>query len=429
MLVDTSDRPIWGWNSYDGYGAAISEAEARENLALFHEKLQPAGYEYFCLDAAWYADGSAAEWAALRKQGRDRYMHIDEYGRYVPSPERFPSGLKDLADRCHALGLKFGVHMMRGFPRPAAEKNTPIKGTSYHVRDLLTPEDDCAWCRYWAAGDAAHPGMAAFYASEVEYLAEEIGVDFIKLDDVTEHPEHVKLFAEAVRHVKRSIVLSLSPGNEVWPGTYREVAPFANMIRITADVWDDDGDNLRKLACWHLMEDCRDPHCRIDMDMIPIGGLQVNLPPDKDAPLGAGRQSHLSEIGKRTLMTILALAGSPLVFGGALPQTSDADLAFVTHPGMLECDRDCETGVRTSFHRHLDVRRAPSRRDAGTGWLGLFNVGPRKRCFTVTARDLGFDVLPELCDVWRGTPVAPLDRASFACELEGLDCLFLKYRA
>jgi len=142
MLVDTSDRPIWGWNSYDGYGAAISEAEARENLALFHEKLQPSGYEYFCLDAAWYADGSAAEWAALRKQGRDRYMHIDEYGRYVPSPERFPSGLKDLADRCHALGLKFGVHMMRGFPRPAAEKNTPVKGTSYHVRDLLTPEQD-----------------------------------------------------------------------------------------------------------------------------------------------------------------------------------------------------------------------------------------------------------------------------------------------
>ena len=427
MLAEI-DAPIRGWNSYDGYGAAICEAEALANLELFRTKLQPFGYEYFCLDAAWYADGSAREWAELKAQGRDRFMHIDGYGRYIPSPERFPAGLKSLADRCHAYGLKFGLHMMRGLPRPAVERNTPVRGTDLHARDLRTPEDDCAWCRYWAAGDAAHPGMAAFYASEVEYLAEELEADLIKLDDVTEHPEHVKLFADAVARVERPIVLSLSPGGEVWPGTYREVAPFANMIRITADVWDSDADNLRKLERWHLMENCRDPRCRLDLDMIPIGGLQVNLPRDKDAPLGAGRQSRLSENGKRTLMTILAMTGSPLIFGGALPQTSDADLGYVTHPGVLECNADCEVGRRTSFHRHLDVRKSPSRRDPAEGWLGLFNTGSRARRFTVTAEDLGFSVLPDLFDVWRGTRVEPLDRTAFTCELDGLDSLFLKYR-
>ena len=61
MYINTASIPIRGWNSYDGYGASISEAETLENLEIFLKKLKPAGYEYFCLDAAWYADGGAEE--------------------------------------------------------------------------------------------------------------------------------------------------------------------------------------------------------------------------------------------------------------------------------------------------------------------------------------------------------------------------------
>ena len=57
---------------------------------------------------------------------------MDEYGRLMPSPNRFPSaadgkGFKPIADYIHSKGLKFGIHIMRGIPRQAVAKNVPIK--------------------------------------------------------------------------------------------------------------------------------------------------------------------------------------------------------------------------------------------------------------------------------------------------------------
>ncbi len=59
---------------------------------------------------------------------------MDELGRLTPAPNRFPSaangaGFKPLADYVHSLGLKFGIHIMRGVPRQAAQQNTPILGS------------------------------------------------------------------------------------------------------------------------------------------------------------------------------------------------------------------------------------------------------------------------------------------------------------
>ena len=407
MYINTASIPIRGWNSYDGYGASISEAEALENLEIFLKKLKPAGYEYFCLDAAWYADGGAEEWSRLAAEGKYRYMHMDAWGRYIPSPERFPSGLKKIAGLCHQAGVKFGVHMMRGLPRRAVQENTPVLGTNYHAQDLYDPENDCLWCKYWASAKADHPGTQAFYNSEVEYLANELEVDFIKLDDVTEHPGHVELFANAIARVERPIVLSLSPGNEVWDGTYRAVLPFANMMRTTGDVWDEDADNLRKLERWYALESCNDPRCRLDFEKIPMGGLQVNVPQLDKVSLGQARQSRLTAEGKRTLMTILAMTGSPLIFGGALPFTPEEDLALVTHPGMLACQQACQVGRRMSYYRHLDIRRSVSREDENVGWIGLFNTTGIDRLFHVSAEDLGLSAWPELTDVWTGQPVKP----------------------
>ena len=65
---------------------------------------------------------------------------MDEYGRLLPAPKRFPSasdgnGFKGLADKIHALGFKFGIHVMRGIPRQAVARNTPIEGTDFHAAD------------------------------------------------------------------------------------------------------------------------------------------------------------------------------------------------------------------------------------------------------------------------------------------------------
>ena len=104
MLITKTEIPPSGWNSFDCYLTTINEVQTLANLEQFLRKLKPAGYEYFCLDAAWYADGDAELDEDLRRVGQNRKMHIDEFGRFIPSPINFPHGLRPIADRCHENG-------------------------------------------------------------------------------------------------------------------------------------------------------------------------------------------------------------------------------------------------------------------------------------------------------------------------------------
>ena len=79
MLITKTEIPPSGWNSFDCYLTTINEEQTLANLEQFLRKLKPAGYEYFCLDAAWYADGDAELDEDLRRVGQNRKMHIDEF--------------------------------------------------------------------------------------------------------------------------------------------------------------------------------------------------------------------------------------------------------------------------------------------------------------------------------------------------------------
>ena len=70
--------------------------------------------------------------------------------RFVPSPNRFPSaanvaGFKPLVDYVHSKGLKFGIHIMRGIPREAVDRNLPIKGTKFRAADVADKVNVCKW--------------------------------------------------------------------------------------------------------------------------------------------------------------------------------------------------------------------------------------------------------------------------------------------
>lgn len=54
-------------------------------------------------------------------------------------------GFKPLADSLHQMGLKFGIHIMRGIPRIAVEKNFPILGTNFSARDAADNKTYCGW--------------------------------------------------------------------------------------------------------------------------------------------------------------------------------------------------------------------------------------------------------------------------------------------
>ena len=142
-------RPPMGWNSYDYYDTNVTEAEVLRNAEYMAEHLRPFGWEYIVVDIQWYAHDTASM--------RDRFQYIpfgknelDCYGRLLPCPEKFPSskngaGFKPLADKIHALGLKFGIHIMRGIPREAAQRHLPILGTDVTADMAADPSSICGW--------------------------------------------------------------------------------------------------------------------------------------------------------------------------------------------------------------------------------------------------------------------------------------------
>ena len=128
-----------GWNSWDSYGRTLNEESIKANAKWMARHLKRFGWEYVVVDEGWYL-------ANLDVKGNvdNTRFEIDAYGRYVPVPARFPSAVKDfsfrpLADYLHSLGLRFGIHIIRGIPREAVVRNLPIAGSSFVRRTRLTP--------------------------------------------------------------------------------------------------------------------------------------------------------------------------------------------------------------------------------------------------------------------------------------------------
>ncbi|MCD7957449.1 MAG: glycoside hydrolase family 27 protein [Lachnospiraceae bacterium] len=133
--------PPMGWNSFDYYDTTVTEEQVKANADYMAAHLKAYGWQYIVVDIEWFAHRAGSM--------RDQYQYIpfnelemDAYGRLFPDPERFPSsadgaGFKPLADYVHALGLKFGIHIMRGIPRAAAHGHLPIYGMEQ------TMGDDC----------------------------------------------------------------------------------------------------------------------------------------------------------------------------------------------------------------------------------------------------------------------------------------------
>ena len=111
--------PPMGWNSWDSFGRTINEKEVRGTAEKVAKDLKSSGWQYIVIDEGWYISNPL-------EQDATRYRFtMTEDGRFIPDPARFPSsagnsGFKPLADYVHSLGLKFGIHILRGIPRDSA---------------------------------------------------------------------------------------------------------------------------------------------------------------------------------------------------------------------------------------------------------------------------------------------------------------------
>lgn len=432
MKIQSTEYPILGFNAYDCWGADINEERALANIEAFAKKLYPHGYEYFCFDAAWYTDLYYRE--RIDDKDHNRKKNMDEYGRLNPSKRKFPNGLKPLTDRCHELGFKFGLHFMRGIPKLAVERNCPIYGTNFHAADIADPDNDCVWGPENVGVDMTKPGAQEYYDSVIAYFAEN-GVDFVKVDDMAEHPAEIEAVGKAIAKAGRPMIYSLSPGDNVFRNNMPLIRKYANMLRITGDVWDRAWDLQKAFDRWEQWEKYGSNECWLDLDMIPFGMLQVYIPeglPLDHVPhdLNEKRASRLTLFEKRTFMAQRALAASPLLFGGELTMTPDEDIALVTNEAMLECNRNGIVGERIYGERNIDIRRVFKRSSKEHGWIGIFNrKGDVAYKFSIPLEALGgigADTAAKMTDIWTGKKLDLRGNRIFF-NMRPWECFFAKF--
>ena len=439
-----AQKPPMGWNSFDSYGVYLHEKAAFENLEAMAKILKPFGYEYFVIDAGWFGEFQLQPGTMFPAEKHARKMKYNEFGLLQPSDTYFPNGFKKLIDRTHELGLKFGLHLMRGIPRSVVKANLPIKGTKYFAQDIADTTSICTWNHQNYGVDMTKPGAQEFYNSLMNQMAE-WGLDFIKYDDIVHKPLEVKAVAKAIAQCGRPMVLSLSPGGNVDPNNL-DAFKKGHMLRVTPDIWDDQKGIDECFLDWRKWNGKSEPGFWIDMDMIPFGQLQMMSPKPKGvkgteskkeiqdkikagevanfellAGKGFNRWSEFTKDQMYTFITMRALAASPLMMGGDLPTLDKFSLSLITNKEMLACNQNGIMGKLTYDKNKFEVWNTPNKSGKG-GWVGIFNRNNEAKSISLNYTDLGLDKSTKLFDIWNKKKIKRLD---FKLNANGV--VFIKY--
>ena len=208
--------PPMGWNSWNAFGLKMNEAMIRSTAdAMVSSGLKSAGYEYIIVDAGWKAKSR------------------DAAGRLRADAEKFPSGMKALADYVHSKGLKFGIYTDAG-------------------------SEDCV---------SGAPGSRGFEEMDAASFAE-WGVDYVKEDwcnttGVNAREAYTKM-SQAILKTGRPMVFSICEWGDNQPWEW--AAPVANLWRTTGDgkdCWDCGRETMNKPGGyprgWVLILDAQPP--------------------------------------------------------------------------------------------------------------------------------------------------------------------------
>jgi alpha-galactosidase len=384
-----ASTPPLGWNSYDGYGTTVNEAEFKANTTWFVAHLKPLGWQYLVIDEEWYVTDPIPP-----GNSKSFTYSMDRFGRYTPALNRFPSaagdaGFKPLADYVHSLGLKFGIHMIRGIPRQAVEKNLAIADSPYHAAQAADTADTCPW-NYDNYGVADTPAGQAYYDSIAKLYAG-WGVDLVKADCISSHPykgDEIRMLSLALHKTGRPIVLSLSPGPAPLDKA-GQMPRYAQMWRISDDIWDLWSSRKRyprgvsnqfpNAATWARFSG---PGHWPDADMLPLGRLGP-------APgWGKPRETRLTHDEQRTMLTLWVIFRSPLMAGGDLTAADAWTTSLLTNPEVLAVDQHS-----SDSHPVITTDKTvvwQSKPVSGSGYyLAVFNLGSSAQTIHYEWKDLG----------------------------------------
>ena len=423
---NVAPTPPMGWNSYDYYNTMVTESDVRANAEFMATHLKQFGWEYIVVDIQW-SDPNAGSLVPAVQYVPFTHFCLDEFSRQIPAQNRFPSsangkGFAPLAEYIHSLGLKFGIHIMRGIPRIAAHTHMKLLGTTATADQIANPFSISKWNGDMYGVDATKPGAREYYES-IFALYAEWGVDFVKVDDICntnlyEHDPYsgekeIELIAHAIETCGRPMVLSLSPGPAVIEKAWH-MERYANMWRITDDFWDK----------WELLKAMFE-RCEVwqkhvgggnwpDCDMLPLGKLGKGF--------GAERSTNFTPDEQMTMLTLWCIFRSPLMIGAELTKLDSKTLSLLTNSEVLALEK--------ASHGARQIMRDQDQciwQSFGPGcpahgqdiFLALFNTSDNKADITVplsAVEGLHPDKTYQVRNLWLQTDEFPLQGNAVLCK-------------
>ena len=391
-----------GWNSWDCYGTTVTEEEVLANADFMAEHLLSYGWDTVVVDIQWYEPAARAG-----GYNHGAVLELDAFGRQLPAANRFPSaangrGFGPLAERIHGMGLKFGLHIMRGIPRQAVRDRLPVEGTDATADQIADTSSTCEWNTDNFGLNHDHPGAQAYYDSQLRLFAE-WGVDFVKADDMLGpyFASEIAAYQRAISRCGRDMVLSLSPGRALSLAHLEHLRGNAQMWRVSDDLWDvweDVEAQFARMARWA-------PYQRegawADADMLPVGRIALR------AERGTERLSRLTMDEQRTMLTLWCVSRSPLMLGCDLPSSPPETLALLTNTELLNVLNSSRNNRELLRDGDLVLWGAEST-TSEERFVAVFNTGTADLVRAIPVGDLGVRAgfTARVLEAWSGDEAA-----------------------
>ncbi len=366
--------PLLGWSSWSFLRDKPTEEKIKaQALAMSTSGLLAAGYEFVNLDDFYYLNPATT---------------VDEYGRWVVDSSTFPSGMASLSEYIHGLGEKFGMYVTPGIPVAAYEQNTPIEGTSFHARDIVSDTTTFAinynfrdGAMYTIDYDKNPEAAQAFLNSWANQLAS-FGIDYLKIDGVSiktvpdvEHWSTALLQTGRIIHFELSNTMAVE-GAAIWKKhsngwrTNRDIEAYVSK------------DSPYPLTVWSKVR------LRFDQVIPWIGLGEPGGWNDLDSiEVGNGDDNGITPDERKSQLTLWALENSNLTLGVDLTRLDPDDLQLLLNPEVLAVNQAGRPARPIDTSTPLQVWL--TKNEDGSVTVGLFNLSESTATVSVRLADLG----------------------------------------
>ncbi len=404
-----ASTPPMGWNSYNCFGAAVTESDVKANADFMAGKLKQYGWEYIVIDYCWsypHPPGSTQNNPPQFRLEKDGayvpWLAMDEFGRLCPDPRKFPlsngnQGFKPLGDYIHSLGLKFGIHVMRGIPRQAVWAKSPVKGANGIDASMIADTTSkCPWLNQMFGVNMRAPGSQEYYNSLADLYAS-WGVDYIKMDDMNQADgkgyfgEETEAMHKAILQCGKPIVLSLSPFMSY--NNKDHIKSVSNLWRISKDFWDDWESLKHQFGLADQWNSERESGSWPDADMLQLGRIS------RRGPEGPERESNFTRDEQMTHMFFWCIMKSPLMMGGDMTLNTPFVDSLLTNSEILEANQHGITPHKVSGDEGKIIwcSGIPDSKDL---YVALFNLNDRQEASSLPFDLLGLTSECKVRDLW-----------------------------